>query len=122
MAKIGTELDICEELKATGMANFANAKGCSFSFLENVADEAETARVVIKGALRNLSTEDAKIFEQSITAAYNDAYMGASTANFKTINDAPLSSLGGCRGCPPDDDTMEAGHVIIASSTQRLGG
>lgn len=116
------DLDICAELTASGSANFANVKGCSFTYLEADADESKNARVVIKGALRNLSTEDAKIFEESITAAYNDAYLGMSSVEFKTVTDAPLSKLGGCRFCPPDDDTTEAGHVIIASTNKSIEG
>lgn len=108
-------MEFCHNIQASGSANLANAKGCAFSFLDT-EDVAEETQIVIKGALRDFSADDAKLLETALTAAYNDAYLNSKAAEFSVEAEAPLNSAR-CGGCRPDDDLgFDSARVIIASS------
>ena len=80
------EKTFCGELRASGYSAFANAKGCSVSFLTAPGQDIESlpiaeipsseAQLIFLGNLRDFSEEDMYLIDQKVKAAFNDAFMG----------------------------------------------
>ncbi|GKY90333.1 hypothetical protein MPSEU_000007300 [Mayamaea pseudoterrestris] len=107
----------CEKLRDSGSKVLAHARDCSVSFLDmTVADKADHAQISLKGLLHDFSRDDADIFNQAVTAAYNDAFLSAgynmhSIEAFANIDMAPVTQ---CRRCNSDDETSSSSTAVLA--------
>ncbi|GAX17040.1 hypothetical protein FisN_5Hu424 [Fistulifera solaris] len=117
------ESEFCSLLRESGSANFAHAHACSFSFLD-VAGQSHVslpiqgkpsknteAQVILRGALHDFSEKDMTVVDESIIAAYNEAFssVGYSLGAFSTVADIDLPAhleQPDCRLCPNDDDAL----------------
>jgi DNA-binding protein YbaB len=106
------ENKLCASLRALGSANLANARDCSFAFLdmpgqsgESLPIEAATltsagknmeSQVVLHGTLHDLTKEDQVILDDSILAAYSEAFSkaGYTLASFESVSDTDIDIVG----------------------------
>jgi hypothetical protein len=86
------EDDFCWLLRVSGSANLANARDCSFSFLEtpgkselvpsesayaSTNGDATEAQVIIHGTLHDFTKKEFSLINKSIILAYSEAYTNA---------------------------------------------
>jgi DNA-binding protein YbaB len=100
------ENKLCASLRALGSANLANARDCSFAFLDMPGQSGESwpietastltsaekkieSQVLLHGTLHDLTKEDKLILDDIIVAAYNKAFSkaGYMLASFESVRD-----------------------------------
>lgn len=123
------ETAFCAKLRASGSANMISAHTCSLSFLDmpgqpvdsvpiESGDSFNEAQITLEGTLHDLRDADFAIIDQSVIAAYNEAFSSAGfgLGSFESVADLemPVGISPECRWCPPDDD------MVTATSTATL--
>ena len=115
------ENKFCADLRESGSDVLAEARDCSFSFLnipgqmeenlpivEQLSGQNAEVQLTFKGTVNNLSEKDMQIIDESIVSAYNEAFssVGYKLKSFKTVADLDFPSSVSwdptCRLCPPD--------------------
>lgn len=130
------EQKLCEKIQSSGLANFANAKDCSFSLLEKPG--AITSRVPVEnaydslngqttksqvsmiGLLRAPSEDEFKLIETTIVETHNDAF--SHTGYTLGAFDAVSSLAVGTKWWVPDCDkcNMDDAVTLIFSNVSPL--
>ena len=106
------EAAVCHTLQASGSVNFANANGCSVSYLTKEQDS-EEGQVLVQGTLRDMSAADMKIFKETLTATYKEAFEVTDNTHF-SIEQAAATVGQRCTNCRKDDDlAAEAGVLAV---------
>jgi hypothetical protein len=100
----------CSKLQNSGSELLAHSRDCSISFLDMSAGKANQAQVTLKGLLHDFTQEDTDIFNQAVTAAYNDAFSSAghTIGSIEAVADIDMVAVTQCRYCKPDDDMLAA--------------
>ena len=135
------ENNFCAGLRESGSDTLAEARDCTFSFL-NMPGQAEEnlpiveqsngqnaeVQLTLQGTLHDLSEKDMKIIDGSIVSAYNEAFSSAGykLKSFETVSDIELPSNVSwdptCRLCPPNTESMRMGSTnLIVATADTLG-
>jgi DNA-binding protein YbaB len=107
------ENKFCASLRALGSANLANARDCYFAFLDMPGQSGESlpietatltssagkkieSQVVLHGTLHDLTKEDQVILDDSILAAYNEAFskVGYTLESFESVSNTDIDTVG----------------------------
>jgi len=131
----------CSALRHSGLPNLANARDCSFSFLdmpgqpdhnlpihskENIqAGNTNEAQILLHGMPYEMTEKEYALIDSSIVDAYNEAFSSARfhMRAFETVADLDMTVgwMPDCRFCPPDDDattvTAGASKLVVARVT-----
>lgn len=118
------EKKLCEKIQDSGLANFANAKDCSFSFLEkpgaistrvpveNAYDslngQKTDSQVSLIGLLRAPSEDEFELIETAVVESHNDAFAhtGYTLGAFDTVSSLAVGTkwwVPDCGECNMDD-------------------
>ena len=94
------EAGFCDKLRQSGRDNFANANGCTFSFLNSAGKATGSLndiQVSLKGMLQDMSPEDVTIFDKSVEAAFNEAFKKAdyTISGVRAVSELDVSDVAG---------------------------
>ena len=134
----------CAKLRSSGSANLANVKDCSFAILDMPGEadfvpiesayastngQSTEGQIVLEGLLNDLSDSDMELLDQSVVAAYNDAFAKVGfKLKLESKTSVGVSQIPGihdpsCRLCPNDDAIVTEGQAeIVFSRVQQIPG
>jgi len=134
----------CAKLRSSGSANLANAKGCAFAILDvpgqadfvpiesayaSTNGQSTEGQIVLQGLLNDLSESDMKLIDESVMAAYDDAFakvgfkLKLSSKTSVGVSQIPGISDPSCGAlCNPNDDMTLGESQIVFSRVSQIPG
>jgi hypothetical protein len=137
------EKKFCSDLRNSGSVNLANARDCSFSFLDMPGQpdqnmpiqasesfrsgEKAEAQVMLHGTVQEFSEKDYELIDQSVVEAYEEAFFTSAGFSLNSVEivadlDITVGWMPDCRFCPPDDDaTMASAAKLVVAHVTPVG-